>query len=71
MSLWSRQGKNLTRHFPDIAAAAAEQLPRGVVVDGEAVVWEDGRPSFDALQHRLASSASTAVRMSRQIIGVE
>ncbi|WP_337994897.1 ATP-dependent DNA ligase [Microbacterium thalli] len=66
VSLWSRQGKNLTRYFPDIAAAAAEQLPRGVVVDGEAVVWQDGRLSFDALQHRLTSSASTALRTSRQ-----
>ena len=49
VSLWSRQGKNLTRHFPDLASAAAEQLPAGVVVDGEAVVWVDDRLSFDEL----------------------
>jgi hypothetical protein len=28
-SIWSRQGKNLTRYFPDLIKAAAEQLPPG------------------------------------------
>ena len=37
-SLWSRQGKNLTDDFPDLAAAAAAQIPPGFIVDGEAVV---------------------------------
>jgi ATP-dependent DNA ligase len=32
--LWSRQGKNLTDRFPDIAAAAVRQVPAGVVLDG-------------------------------------
>ena len=29
VTLWSRQGKELTRILPDAAAALAEQLPRG------------------------------------------
>lgn len=33
--LWSRQGKDLTRHFPDLAAAAREQLPEGYVIDAK------------------------------------
>src|ERR1700712_5713840 len=52
-SLLSRQGKDLTAGFPDIAAAASAQVPPGFVVDGEAVVWHGGRLDFDALQRRL------------------
>lgn len=54
--LWSRQGKNLTRYFPDLCEAAEEQIPPGCVLDGEAVVWTDDRLDFDALQSRLISS---------------
>ena len=32
--IWSRQRKDLTARFPDIAVAAVEQLPDGVVLDG-------------------------------------
>jgi hypothetical protein len=32
--IWSRQGKDLTGSFPDVAAAAEQQLAPGVVVDG-------------------------------------
>lgn len=39
VSLWSRQGKDLSRFFPDLVAAAAGQIPPGCVVDGEAVIW--------------------------------
>jgi hypothetical protein len=31
--IWSRPGKDLTAQFPDIATAAAAQLPDGCVVD--------------------------------------
>ncbi|TCO42442.1 hypothetical protein EV646_11364 [Kribbella antiqua] len=31
--IWSRQRKDLTAQFPDIAAAAVDQLPDGVVLD--------------------------------------
>src|SRR4051794_9953981 len=57
VSLWSRQGKDLTRAFPEIANAAAQQVPPGFVLDGEAVVWAEGRVGFDALQQRLAGGA--------------
>jgi len=58
--LWSRNGKNLTDRFPDIAAAAMAQLPVGTVVDGEVVVWDGDRLSFDLLQGRLVSGAARA-----------
>jgi ATP-dependent DNA ligase len=51
--LWSRQKRELTDAFPDLARAAAGHLPDGVIVDGEAVVWRDGRLDFGALQQRL------------------
>ncbi|WP_101847486.1 ATP-dependent DNA ligase [Zhihengliuella sp. ISTPL4] len=53
VSLWSRQGKDLTKRFPDLVAAA-EQLPDGVILDGEVVFWSpEGRLEFDALLRRL------------------
>ncbi len=54
--LWSRQGKDLTRYFPDLAAAAEDHIPPGFIVDGEAVIWTDDRLNFEALQKRLATS---------------
>ncbi|MEU4607492.1 hypothetical protein AB0F43_31290 [Kribbella sp. NPDC023972] len=63
--IWSRQRKDLTAQFPDIAAAAARMLPDGVVLDGELVILgPDGRLSFDALQRRLV----TAPAKARQLI---
>lgn len=53
--LWSRQGKNLTGHFPDVAAAVAAQVPPGTVLDGEVVIWNGHRLDFDLLQQRLVN----------------
>lgn len=66
-SLWSRQRKDLTRHFPDLMAAAEQQLPHGVVLDGEAVIWSDGRLDFGAMQRRLTTSAAAITRMVREL----
>jgi ATP-dependent DNA ligase len=52
-TLWSRQGKDLTARFPDIARAATTQLPVGSVVDGEVVIWHADRLDFGLLQRRL------------------
>jgi ATP-dependent DNA ligase len=57
-TLWSRQGKDLTRYFPDLIEAAQEHIPPGCVVDGEAVIWNDGRLDFNALQRRMVTSKS-------------
>lgn len=66
VTLWSRQGKNLTRGFPELVAAAEAQLPNGVILDGEAVVWSEGRLDFDALLRRLGAGTSTVARMVRE-----
>ena len=59
VSLWSRQGKNLTRYFPELAGA---ELPDGTVLDGEAVIWNEGRLDFTAMQNRLTGGAVVAAR---------
>jgi ATP-dependent DNA ligase len=66
-SIWSRQGKDLSRYFPDLIAAAARQLPPGCLVDGEAVIWAGERLDFSALQQRLSTSAKTIGRQARQV----
>ena len=49
----SRNDKDLTAMYPGIAAAGRRQKIKQIVLDGELVaLGEDGRPSFQALQHR-------------------
>ncbi|KOU33763.1 hypothetical protein [Streptomyces sp. WM6378] len=40
--LLSRQGTNLAPHFPEVLEAL-RHLPVGTVLDGEAVIWCEGR----------------------------
>lgn len=56
MTLWSRQGKELSRIFPELCAAVRAQVPPGVVLDGEAVIWNGDRLDFEALQRRMVNS---------------
>jgi ATP-dependent DNA ligase len=51
--LQSRQQRDLTRYFPNVAAAIAEQLDGDVVLDGELVIAVGGRCDFGELQRRL------------------
>ncbi|MFJ5811712.1 RNA ligase family protein [Streptomyces sp. NPDC093093] len=52
----SRRGALIQDRFPDLVAAAEQQLPDSLVLDGELLVWdpEAGRLSFEALQRRAA-----------------
>jgi ATP-dependent DNA ligase len=56
--LWSKQGRDLTDRFPDVAAAARAQVPAGTVVDGEVVIWNGSRLDFGLLQRRMVSAVS-------------
>ncbi len=56
VTLRSRQGKDLSRIFPELCAAVRAQVPPGVVLDGEAVIWNGDRLDFEALQRRMVSS---------------
>lgn len=55
--LWGRHGVDYTARYPELAVLG--RLPAGTVVDGELVVWRDGRADFSALlrRHRRQRSA--------------
>jgi bifunctional non-homologous end joining protein LigD len=60
--LRSRNDKDLTHTYRSIAAAGAKLKARRAIVDGEIVALDpDGRPSFQALQHRGAHPGHTIV----------
>ena len=59
--LQSRQERTLTRHFPEVVDAVG-QLRAEVVLDGELVLWRDGRLNFEALQRRLTPTRRTLNR---------
>ena len=65
VGIWSRQGKDLTRHFPDLVAAAQEQVPPGCALDGEAVIWTEDRLDFSALQKRMTTSRTAMKELLR------
>ena len=57
--IWSRGEELVTERFPEIVAAA-RALPDGTVLDGEIVVWKDGRVApFDLLQQRIGRKTLT------------
>ncbi|MFF1880280.1 ATP-dependent DNA ligase [Pseudarthrobacter sp. NPDC058196] len=64
--LYSRQGKDLSRYFPDVLASVREHIPPGCVIDGEVVVWSEGRLDFEALQMRLVSSRAVLPELIRK-----
>lgn len=58
-SLISRNGRDHTRYFPEVAAAS-RLLPSDSVIDGEIVVFdEDGKPSFPKVLRRLKTTGAT------------
>ena len=69
--LLSRNEKDLTRDYPTVARAI-EALPVGdAVLDGEIVALDaEGRPSFQALQHR-RTSASALVYYAFDLLEVD
>lgn len=64
--LQARSGRIVTAAFPDLAAAA-RRLPDGTVLDGEVVVWRQGRTDFAAVQRRAAATASRAPALARAL----
>ncbi|WP_328622867.1 ATP-dependent DNA ligase [Streptomyces sp. NBC_00354] len=62
--LQTRRGSLVQDRFRDVVAAA-EQLPDGLVLDGELVVWDTaGRLSLEALQRRAAARGRTAAALA-------
>lgn len=59
VTLASRNLKNITGQFPDVARAAARVHATSAVLDGEIVALDaDGRPSFQALHHAATEGLS-------------
>jgi ATP-dependent DNA ligase len=63
VALQSRQQRPLTRYFPEIVAAL-EQLDTAVVLDGELVLWREGRLDFAGLQQRVHPADARARQLS-------
>jgi len=60
MWLWSRGEELVTERFPEFHALQA-RIPDGTVIDGEIVVWKDGRVRpFAALQTRIGRKSLPA-----------
>jgi ATP-dependent DNA ligase len=57
----SRGGHDITDEFRDVADAAFEQLPAGLVLDGELVVRTRGAFDFGELQRRLARAGKQRI----------
>jgi len=57
--IWSRGEELVTERFPEIVEAVAA-LPNGIVLDGEIVVWKDGKVApFNLLQQRIGRKTLT------------
>jgi bifunctional non-homologous end joining protein LigD len=53
LRLVSRNGRDMTRAYPELAELAGQAGERQMVLDGEIVVFARGRPSFAGLQRRM------------------
>jgi bifunctional non-homologous end joining protein LigD len=67
LRLVSRNGKNVTVAYPELAGLAAATGGHAVVLDGEIVAFDQqGRPSFEALQPRMHQRDPLKIR---QLLG--
>jgi bifunctional non-homologous end joining protein LigD len=68
LRLTSRQGKDITATYPELAGMARAIGHRQALLDGEIVAFTAGRPDFEALQHRMhVSSPAQAERLAQTI----
>jgi bifunctional non-homologous end joining protein LigD len=68
----SRNEKDLTASYPAVAAAGARLEAVSVVLDGELVALDaDGRPSFQALQHRSAHPGHAIVYYAFDVLHLD
>ncbi|MGW0364103.1 ATP-dependent DNA ligase [Streptomyces sp. NPDC002990] len=66
VELQARSGRIVTSAFPDLTAAA-QRLPAGTVLDGEVVVWHEGRTEFALVQRRAAATVARAAVLARSL----
>ncbi|MFD3514853.1 ATP-dependent DNA ligase [Streptomyces sp. NPDC058657] len=65
LHLQSRRGADLTPSFPDLVTAAA-QVEEDLVLDGELVVFQNGRLDFSALQQRARLTRARAITAAQR-----
>lgn len=61
-----RSQRDVTAWFPDLAAAA-ERLPEGTALDGEAIIYREGAVDFAAVQQRTLSKPSRARLLAAEL----
>jgi ATP-dependent DNA ligase len=66
VELGSRNGKPLTRYFPELVAQVRAQLPPRVVIDGEIVVTGPAGLEFDLLSQRIHPASSRVQMLARE-----
>jgi ATP-dependent DNA ligase len=66
VEIGSRNGKPMTRYFPEIVEAVKANLPERCVVDGEIVVVVGERLEFEVLQQRIHPAISRVTRLSKE-----
>src|SRR3954466_4856017 len=66
VAMYSKSGQDLSRYFPEVAAAALTLREKSFVLDGELVVPVSGRFSFDDLLQRIHPAASRINKLSQQ-----
>lgn len=59
VTLWSSNGRDITVTYPELASLGPTFAHLDVVLDGEVVALQDGRPSFGKLQYRMHVSDPT------------
>jgi ATP-dependent DNA ligase len=64
VEIGSRNGKPMTRYFPEIVEAVKANLPERCVVDGEIVVVVGDRLEFEVLQQRIHPATSRVSRLA-------
>src|SRR5438552_10623792 len=66
VEIGSRNGKPMTRYFPEIVEAVKANFPERCVIDGEIVVIVGERLDFEVLQQRIHPALSRVPRLSKE-----
>ncbi len=66
VEIGSRNGRPMTRYFPEVVEAVRASLPDRCVLDGEIVVVVGDRLEFEVLQQRIHPAASRVALLSHQ-----
>ena len=65
VELRNRSGRDITARYPELGELGRALAGREILLDGEIAAFDDdGRPSFERLQHRMHLASDAAVRWS-------